>query len=134
MSFTEAISSAFSKYADFSGRARRSEYWFFFLFQIFVSIAITIVGSLISADAANYLNWIFSLATLVPNLSMSWRRLHDIGKSGAFYFFVLIPIVGWIILLVWYCTDSQPGDNAYGPNPKERFSDSNPYGQYNNKW
>ena len=130
MSFTEAISSAFSKYADFSGRARRSEFWFFTLFCFIISVLLTFIG----------LSWIFAIATIIPSLSITWRRMHDIGKSGAYSLLAFIPVVGWILVLIWCCTDSQPGSNMYGPNPKERFSDSNPYGQYNqynkynNKW
>lgn len=62
---------------------------------------------------------LYSLAVLLPGLAVAVRRLHDIGKSGLFYLFVFIPLVGAIILLVWFCKDSEPGANAYGPNPKE---------------
>ena len=68
------------------------------------------------------LSGIFSLAVLLPSLAVTWRRFHDIGKSGAFYFIGLIPLVGTILVLVWTCTDSMPGDNQYGPNPKEKPS------------
>ena len=117
MGFGEAIQSVFSKYATFDGRARRSEYWYFTLFQVLVSvvlIALSATGLLIFSA----IQLAFILATLIPNLAVFWRRMHDIGRSGAYYFFNLIPFVGLIILLVWECQDSQPGANQYGPNPK----------------
>lgn len=64
-----------------------------------------------------FLGWLVSLALLVPSLAVAWRRLHDIGKSGAFYLFILIPLVGWIFVLIWLCKETQPGDNQYGPQP-----------------
>ena len=118
MSFTEAVTSAFTKYATFSGRARRSEYWYFALFNMVVGLVLTFIGGMIFRDKPQMLSSIYSLAALIPNLAVSWRRLHDIGRSGGWYFLWLVPIVGWIILLIWMCTDSQPGDNQYGPCPK----------------
>ncbi len=122
MTFTEAVSSVFSKYATFEGRARRSEYWFFVLFSLIVATVLS-VGSVLTQRSP--FNWVFSgasglfsLAILIPSLAVAWRRLHDIGKSGAWYFIVFIPLIGSILLLIWTCTDSQPGTNMYGPNPK----------------
>ena len=114
MSFVTAVSTCFRKYADFSGRASRSEYWFFTLFCSLVSSAL----SMILGEQA-LLVGLFSLATLVPTLAATWRRMHDIGKAGRWVFLSLVPIVGFIIVLIWCCKDSQPGENAYGPNPKE---------------
>ena len=122
MSFTEAVSSCFSNYANFNGRARRSEYWYFTLFSILVNVAITVIGTMLGERIQAVLSGIFSLAVLLPSLAVTWRRFHDIGKSGAFYFIGLIPLVGTILVLVWTCTDSMPGDNQYGPNPKEKPS------------
>lgn len=122
MSFSEAIQSAFSKYCCFSGRARRSEYWYFTLFNVIVSFAIGFLGAILFGDGSNavtILSGIWTLAMLLPGLGLCWRRLHDIGKSGAWYFIGLIPLVGAILLLIWFCKDSQPGTNQYGPNPKE---------------
>lgn len=113
MSFKDAIVTCFKKYATFSGRARRSEYWYFSLFNMLVSFVLTMVlGDSIIVS-------LVSLALVVPGLAVSWRRLHDIGRSGAWVFIALVPLVGAILLLVWECTDSQPGENKYGPNPKE---------------
>lgn len=118
MGFGEALQSVFSKYATFSGRARRSEYWYFVLFQVIVTAVLNGLYSATESVAFSAILVLFDLALLVPSLAVCWRRLHDIGKSGGYYFFVLIPLVGWILLLVWMCQDSQPGANQYGPNPK----------------
>lgn len=118
MGFGEAVQSVFSKYATFSGRARRSEYWYFVLLQVIVTAVLNGLYSATESVAFSAILVLFDLALLVPSLAVCWRRLHDIGKSGGYYFFVLIPLVGWILLLVWMCQDSQPGANQYGPNPK----------------
>lgn len=118
MGFGEAVQSVFSKYATFSGRARRSEYWYFVLLQVIVTAVLNGLYSATESAAFSAILVLFDLALLVPSLAVCWRRLHDIGRSGAYYFFVLIPLVGWILLLVWMCQDSQPGANQYGPNPK----------------
>lgn len=123
MSFQEAVQSVFQNYANFNGRARRSEYWFFVLFTMCVSIILGIISAIFSGSEAmstilSVITGIFSLAILVPQLAVGVRRLHDVGKSGWYFLFGLIPLVGSILLLVWFCTDSQPGDNKFGPNPK----------------
>ncbi len=110
MGFLDAVKSVFSQYATFSGRARRSEYWYFVLFNYIVSIVLVLTG-------VQMLSYIWSLATLIPGLAVAVRRMHDIGKSGWFLLIGFIPIVGFIWLLVLCCKDSQP-DNQYGPNPK----------------
>ncbi|MBR3764142.1 MAG: DUF805 domain-containing protein [Clostridia bacterium] len=114
MSFVDAIKTCFQKYADFSGRARRSEYWNFYLFNALVSGA---AGAIFGADSI--ITSIISLALLIPGLAVAWRRMHDIGKSGAWNFIALIPLVGTILVIIWMCKDSVPGTNAYGTNPKE---------------
>ena len=113
MSFTEAVSTCFQKYTDFSGRARRSEYWYFCLFNMILSM---IASFIFGADSV--LTSLVSLAVLLPGLAVCCRRLHDIGKSGWWMLIALVPIVGAILLIVWVCTDSQPGANLYGENPK----------------
>ena len=121
MSFKEAVTHVFQNYATFSGRARRSEYWFFVLFNLIVATVIGILTSIVGEKLAlvfSGISGLYSLGILIPSLAVCWRRLHDIGKSGALYFLVLIPLVGPIILLVWMCTDSELNDNMYGPNPK----------------
>lgn len=111
---------ALRQYADFEGRVRRKEYWMFTLFNLIFAILAVVIDGLIGTGAIIYLFYV--LATLIPNLSVSVRRLHDVGKSGWMYLVALIPLVGFIWLLVLFTTDSQPGDNEYGPNPKEENS------------
>jgi uncharacterized membrane protein YhaH (DUF805 family) len=112
------------RYAQFSGRSRRKEYWMFTLINVIISLAIyavsfaTLSHSTMTSGILVVVFFIYSLLVLVPGLAVAVRRLHDIGKSGWMLLIGLIPIVGGIILLVWAVSDSQPGDNLYGPNPK----------------
>ena len=110
------------KYAVFSGRSRRKEYWYFVLFVVFISIVLSIVDNLIGAydrsSGAGLLSSIFSLAVLIPSIAVSVRRLHDIDRTGWWVLISLVPLVGWIVLLVFHVQDSTPGPNRYGPNPK----------------
>ena len=119
MTFKEAIVNVLTNYANFSGRARRSEYWLFCLFTNVVATALSLLTAVTEASFFSVLATLFSLAMFIPGLAVTWRRLHDIGKSGGWYFIALIPLVGAILLLIWLATDSQSGENAYGPNPKE---------------
>lgn len=102
--FTDAIKICFEKYADFDGRANRAEYWYFYLFAVIVS-NIPIIG------------YIASLALLIPSLAVTVRRLHDIGKSGLWALLYLLPIVGWIWILVLNAQAGERGANQYGPDP-----------------
>ena len=114
-------------YAGFSGRARRKEYWMFVLFNLLFIIAAMIidnVAGLTFGDLPYGLFYIlYALAVFIPSLAVSIRRLHDIGKSGWMVLISFIPIVGAIWLLVLMVTDSDPGENQYGPNPKEIVAD-----------
>lgn len=121
MSFGAAIGSFFSKYATFSGRARRSEFWFAVLFTTLVSSAIGIVfpGTVqyvndIAIQQSSPASNLWQLAIFLPSLALSVRRLHDVGRKGTYYLFILLPIVGWILLLIQFLKDSQPGANAFG--------------------
>ena len=116
MSFVEAITSVLSQYANFNGRARRSEYWYYVLAYAIISAVLNALAQY--SSIFTILSGIFGLALICPTLAVAVRRLHDIGKSGWYYLFALIPLVGAIILLVWFVKDSEPGDNVYGPNPK----------------
>lgn len=109
-----------SKFADFSGRARRREYWTFALVNCLIAMLLLILGLAFGEDspASNIMVTIFYLIMLVPSLSVSVRRLHDTGKSGWYMFLSLIPLIGGLILLVWALMDSEPGENQYGENPK----------------
>ena len=114
---------ALKKYADFNGRARRREYWFFVLFNIIISIVLTVcdvvLGTYNAAASIGILTGIYTLAVLIPGIAVSVRRLHDTGRSGWWLLIVLVPLIGWIVLLIFMLIDSQPGQNAYGPSPKE---------------
>ena len=103
------------KYAVFSGRARRKEYWFFVLFYVIISIVLGIIDAVIGTVI---LGALFGLALLVPSIAVTVRRLHDTGRTGWWVLIGFVPVVGWIVLLVFMFMDSQPGDNQYGPNPK----------------
>ena len=118
MGLMDAIQSCFSNYANFNGRARRSEFWYWYLFTCVLSLVTMVIGN---AVHFTYLSSIFALAVMVPSIAVGVRRLHDIGKSGWFYLLFIIPIVGFILMIVWGTKDSQPGQNEYGPNPKENF-------------
>ena len=120
MDFMTAVRTCLSKYVDFSGRARRSEYWYFVLFNLVVNIVTTILDNLLGMDfegSGGILSTVAGLALFLPGLAVGVRRLHDTDRSGWWILIGLIPIIGWILLIVWYCTDSKP-DNQYGPNPK----------------
>ncbi len=120
MDFTTAIRTCLTKYADFSGRARRSEFWYFFLFNVLVSIVASILDNLLGTDmgtGTGVIGGLASLALLLPSIAVGVRRLHDISKSGWWILVGLIPLVGWIILIVWFVQDSH-GDNEHGPSPK----------------
>jgi uncharacterized membrane protein YhaH (DUF805 family) len=125
MSFTQAIRSVLSQYVGFTGRARRSEFWWWFLFTVLVGIVVSILDQILGTTVGEGFNQtgvfgtIASLALILPNLAVSVRRLHDTGRSGWWILIGLVPIVGFIVLLVFYVQDSKPGPNQHGPNPKE---------------
>ncbi len=111
------------KYAVFSGRARRKEYWFFVLFNIIISIALAVIdgvtGSFSPEAGMGLLGGIYTLAVLIPGIAVSVRRLHDTERSGWWLLIALVPLIGAIVLLVFMVQDSKPGQNQYGANPKE---------------
>ena len=113
-------------YANFRGRARRSEYWYFTIFHIWAFFSTTILDMLFGTtfdmgfgpSPYGYFTILYNFFTFIPTVAVSVRRLHDVGKSGWFCLIGLIPLIGAIWLLVLTFTDSNTGDNAYGPNPK----------------
>ena len=113
------------KYADFSGRARRKEYWMFALFNVLIYIAILIFSAILGsidnslALIGSLLLMIYGLAIFIPSLAVAVRRLHDTSRSGWWLLIGLVPFVGGIIFLVFAVSDSTPGENEYGKNPKE---------------
>lgn len=106
---------ALKRYADFTGRARRKEYWMFVLFYLIFYIAAVVVDLVLGTY---FLALIFALAMIIPSIAIAARRLHDTGRSGWWQLIALVPFVGFIILLVFLVMDST-ADNAYGPNPKQ---------------
>ncbi len=114
---------ALKKYAVFSGRARRKEYWYFFLFNLLISIVLVVIdgmtGTLDAEAGIGLLGAIYGLAVLIPGLAVSVRRLHDTDRSGWWLLIVLIPLIGAIVILVFMVQDSKPGENQYGSNPKD---------------
>ncbi len=115
MSFPDAVRTCFTKYIDFTGRARRSEYWFFTLLCVLVNVVARLIDTALSM---NVVAGLASLVLLLPGLAVAARRLHDTGRSGWWQLLVLVPLVGWVVLLVWYVSDSKPGANQHGPAPK----------------
>lgn len=105
-------------YANFNGRARRAEYWWFFLANVIVSIVLQIIDSIIGMAI---LGTIYSLAVLLPGIAVAIRRMHDVGKSG---WFILIPIYNLILA----CTEGDKGPNEYGPDPKNEYDEINKLG------
>jgi len=115
------------KYAVFSGRARRKEYWMFFLISLLISAVLIAIDSLIgtfSQTGFGLLQGLYSLAVLIPSIAVTVRRLHDTGRTGWWILIGLIPVIGGIVLLIFMLLDSQPGVNQYGPNPKADYSAS----------
>ena len=111
MDFMTAVKTCFSKYVDFTGRATRSEYWWWILFILVAQIVLTIVDM---ALGLQLLAPLMSLATLLPSIAVAARRLHDIDKSGWWQLIAIIPIIGWIIAIYWYTRPSQEGENRFG--------------------
>ena len=116
-SFGTAISRFWNRYATFSGRASRSEYWWAALFNILVALVLSVIDSVLFGLGENdpeVLSSIYGLATLIPNLAVSIRRLHDIGRTGWWVLLWLVPVVGWIVLLIFHVTSTQPTYNRFG--------------------
>ena len=136
MNFTQSISTCMRKYVTFSGRATRSEFWWFYLFTVLVNLVATsqassFVPTLLDGQDMTenessyflnnffflYLSTITSLILLLPSLAVAVRRLHDVGRSG-WWILIAFTVIGIIPLLIWYVTDTKDEENVYGPNPK----------------
>lgn len=124
---------ALKRYADFSGRSRRKEYWYFSLFNCIVVLVLIMIAAALGGFNSNesggtnpaampvfLLYVVYALAVFVPGLAVSVRRLHDTGRSGWWFLISFVPFIGGIWLIVLMCIDSQPGPNQWGPNPKEQ--------------
>ncbi len=136
VSFINAIKRAFSQYCVFTGRASRSEFWWFELFTAIISTLLSIPSIIVSVKMVNmaqtgaldvaalsstsfvtYLNYLWSVAILLPSLGLMFRRFHDTGRSGWNWLWTFLPIAGQIVLIVLWCQPSQPEANKYGPVP-----------------
>lgn len=104
------------KYTVFDGRAHRTEYWMFVLFNVIITIVLGLIDRLLGISGV--LSGIYGLAVLVPGIAVSIRRLHDTNRSGWWLLISLVPAIGTIVLIVFMVQDSQPETNQYGPNPK----------------
>jgi uncharacterized membrane protein YhaH (DUF805 family) len=123
MSFGQAVSSVFSKYATFSGRARRSEYWYWVLFVFLVTLLAVVLDSvlkitIVEGSPYGWISVVVSLALLIPGIAVTVRRLHDTDRSGWWYLLSFLCGVGAIIVLVFCLIDGTPGPNKYGDSPK----------------
>ena len=108
MTFMEAVQACFKKYATFTGRAGKAEFWWFFLFQVLLSVAVGVVSDMLSM--------LVSLGLLLPALAVGARRLHDIDKSGWLQLLWLIPLIGWAVMVYWLVQSTGPA-NQYGEAP-----------------
>ena len=123
MGFIESVKSVFTKYATFQGRSPRSEYWYFMLFNFLVSFMLILFAAFLSIAAIEaalvmlVLLILYSLATMIPSISVTVRRLHDTNHSGWWYWISFVPYVGPLVLLVFMCIRGTDGPNQYGPDP-----------------
>lgn len=120
MEFTQAIKAGFQKYIDFTTRSCRSEYWFWALFVVIASIVLAVIDAAtygIGPSGSGPLGSLFSLVTFIPGIAVAVRRLHDIDKSGWWLLLAFIPLIGWIVLIVWFATKGTEGPNRFGEDP-----------------
>lgn len=119
VSFGDAVKRALTvNYCNFDGRSSRSEFWWFYLFNVIINTVFQILLGITDGSNGVMIIWcLIGLAMLLPGLGLGVRRLHDIGKSGWWWFLVLIPIAGPIILIIWWAKNSEMTPNQYGPVP-----------------
>ncbi|MFS4437149.1 DUF805 domain-containing protein [Paracoccaceae bacterium GXU_MW_L88] len=129
MNFQTAVKTCFQKYATFSGRAHRPEFWWFVLFSFIASIAFTALDFMMFDTATaeiGVFSTLFQLAILLPSLAVGARRLHDIGKSGWWQLIMLIPLIGIIVLIWWWCRPAQAAGAKYGPTDADTVTQDDP--------
>jgi uncharacterized membrane protein YhaH (DUF805 family) len=118
MNFTEAIKSGFQNYANFNGRNQRSAYWFWVLFTVIGGIVTGLLDvAIMGSESWMPINSLFTLGTIIPSLAVAARRLHDIDRSGWWQLLHFVPLIGTIVLIVWWASRGTPGPNRFGPNP-----------------
>jgi uncharacterized membrane protein YhaH (DUF805 family) len=127
MNFWQAITSGFSNYVTFSGRAIRSEYWYWVLFSILGGIATEILDTAMfpQVSGASPLNAVFNLITFLPSLAIAVRRLHDINRTG-WWVLIALTVIGIFVLIYWACKKGTPGPNRFGPDPFVAVGQVNP--------
>ncbi|MBR6361170.1 MAG: DUF805 domain-containing protein [Clostridia bacterium] len=116
-SFGEAISSFFTHYIDFKGRSSRAEYWYVVLASYLIDIVFAVLIGITKSAIFSTIEVFYYFLVFIPSLAIWFRRLHDTGRSGWYIFVMLLPIVGWILMIIWLCSGSD-GGNIYGPEPK----------------
>jgi uncharacterized membrane protein YhaH (DUF805 family) len=114
--FDYYLSAITQHYVDFQGRARRAAFWYFILGNIIVGIVLGVIEG--AAHLGQMLSFIYSLVVSLPSLAVTVRRLHDTDRSGWWILLSAIPLIGWAVLIYWYCVEGTHGPNAYGPDPK----------------
>lgn len=119
MEFGTAVKTCFSKYATFSGRACRSEYWYFALFMVICELVAGVLDVSFYAETNTSAPFaaIFIIVTFLPGLGVIVRRLHDVDRSGWWYFIAFVPLIGFVVLLIWFCKQGTRGPNRYGHDP-----------------
>ena len=117
MTFQQSVEKCFREYATFSGRASRPEFWWFALFLFLANILLGLTDAAIFPGNTSLLGPLFGLATIVPAIAVSVRRLHDIGKTGWWVLLHLIPVIGFLVMLYFYLQPTEAGENEYGPPP-----------------
>jgi uncharacterized membrane protein YhaH (DUF805 family) len=118
LTFSEAVKSGFDNYANFTGRASRAAFWWWFLFGVLVGIGANILDAIFGSYPV--FSGIAGLALLLPDLAIGVRRLHDTGRTGWWLLIALIPLIGFIVLLIFYLEQGNEGENEYGPPPPDR--------------
>lgn len=118
MGFQEAVATCFRRYAQFDGRSARPEYWWFFLFNLLMQGATGLVdAALFGRDSLGLINGLYSLAVLLPGIAVGVRRLHDTDRSGWWLLISFIPVIGIIMLIIWFCRPGDAGANRFGAPP-----------------
>lgn len=117
--FVGALKDGFARYVDFKTRSTRSQYWWFTLWSIIFSVITGILDGFLGMGDSGPIGMIVSLVMFVPSIAVGIRRLHDIGRTGWWMLLVFVPLLGWIVLIVFYCQKSQIGPNNWGPEPRQ---------------
>ncbi|WP_298858598.1 DUF805 domain-containing protein [uncultured Sulfitobacter sp.] len=116
--FMGALKDGFARFVDFKTRSTRSQYWWFTLWSIIVSVITGVIDLSLGMGDTGPIGLMASLVFFLPSIAVAIRRLHDIGRTGWWMLLVFIPLIGWIVLIVFYCTKSEPTPNQWGPEPQ----------------